>query len=75
METLLEQLLEKLKPVIDDAERLAAAQKIAEAVIEALDKPNASPDDIKEAATAALGEAIEHAESAVAAAERRIRRE
>lgn len=75
MEPLLEQLSEKLKPEIDDAERLAAAQKVAEAVIEALDKPDASPDGIREAAIAALGDAIERAESAVATAERRLRGE
>lgn len=75
MEPLLEQLSEKLKPEIDDAERLAAAQKVAEAVIEALDKSDASPDGIREAAIAALGDAIERAESAVATAERRLRGE
>lgn len=75
MESLLEQLSEKLKREIDDTERLAAAQEVAEAVIEALSNPNASPDGIKEAAIAALGDAIERADSAVAAAERRLRGE
>jgi hypothetical protein len=75
VESLLEQLSEKLKREIDDTERLAAAQEVAEAVIEALSNPNANPDGIKEAAIAALGDAIEHAESAVAAAERRLRGE
>jgi uncharacterized protein (DUF1778 family) len=75
VESLLEQLSEKLKREIDDTERLAAAQEVAEAVIEALSNPNARPDSIKEAAIAALGDAIERAESAVAAAEGRLRGE
>ena len=62
----------KLAERIADPEELESAERVAEAVVKALEKPNATPDEIKGVAIAALGDALEEAEAAIVAAEKEL---
>ena len=62
----------KLAERIADPEELEAAEKVAAAVVKALERPNATSDEVKQVAIAALGDALEGAEAAIAAAEREL---
>lgn len=62
----------KLAERIADPEELEAAQRVTEAVVKALEQPNATYDEVKKVAIAALGDALEGAEAAIAAAEREL---